>query len=77
MLTAFILVCSLGITPDLGACNRDNALDVVLVPATFANPATCFMHGQAYLADNSIGRGLAQNEAVKVICVGRSAVEID
>src|SRR5712691_1870127 len=76
MLTAFILVCSLRINPDLGACTRDNAVDVVLVPATFANPATCFMHGQAYLAGNSIGRDLAQNEAVKVICVRSSLARL-
>jgi hypothetical protein len=42
--------------PNLRDCTRDNALDVVYVPATFANPATCFMHGQAYLADSEMGR---------------------
>jgi hypothetical protein len=77
MLTALILVCSLAVTPDLSACTRDNALDVVLVPATFASPVTCFMHGQAYLADTSIGRGLAQDEAIKVICVRSSTVKVD
>ena len=69
MLTALILVCSLTAIPDLGDCTRDNALDVVRVPATFASPVTCFMHGQAYVADSAIGRNLAQGEAVKVICV--------
>lgn len=77
MLTALILVCSLTTSPDLRDCTRDNALDVVLVPATFGNPATCFMHGQAYLAGNSIGRELAQNEAVKVVCVRSSPVRVD
>jgi hypothetical protein len=77
MLTALILVCSLAIDPDIRACTRDNALDVVLVPATFGNPATCFMHGQAYLAGNSIGRELAPNEAVKVVCVRSSPVKVD
>ena len=52
MLTALILVCSLATDPDLRSCTRDNALDVVLVPSTFGSPATCFMHGQAYLAGN-------------------------
>jgi hypothetical protein len=33
------------------------------------------MHGQAYLADTSIGRDLAQNEAVKIICVRSKAAE--
>ena len=66
MLTALILVCSLA-----------NALDVVYVPATFANPATCFMHGQAYLADSEMGRNLARNEAVKVVCVRSTTNRID
>jgi hypothetical protein len=69
MLTALILVCSFVTTPDLAACTRDNAVEVMKVPATFASPVTCFMQGQAYLADTSIGRDLAANEAVKVICV--------
>jgi len=74
MLTALILVCSLASVPDLAACTRDNALQVVQVPEAFANPVTCFMHGQAYLAETTIGRELAANEAVKVICTrGRSA----
>ena len=77
MLTALILVCSLATDPDLRACTRDNALDVVLVPATFGNPATCFMHGQAYLAGNSIGRELAPNEAVKIVCVRSTPANID
>ena len=69
MLTALILVCSLATVSNLGDCTRDNALDVVYVPATFASPITCLMHAQAYLADSSIGRDLPQNEAFKVICV--------
>jgi hypothetical protein len=77
MLTALILVCSLATASDLGDCTRDNALDVVQVPATFASPATCFMHGQAYVADTSIGRDLAPNEAIKVICVRNPTNRID
>ena len=77
MLTALILVCSLASVPNLGDCTRDNALDVVYVPATFANPATCFMHGQAYLADSEMGRNLARNEAVKVVCVRGPTNRID
>jgi hypothetical protein len=72
MLTALILVCSLASVPDIAACTRDNAVQVMYVPATFANPVTCFMQGQAYLAETSIGRDLAENEVVKVIC-SRSA----
>jgi hypothetical protein len=69
MLTALILVCSFAATPDLGACTRDNAVEVMKVPATFASPVAWFMQGQAYLADTSIGRDLAADEAVKVVCV--------
>jgi hypothetical protein len=67
MLTALILVCSLATVSN--DCARDNALDVVYVPATFASPITCMMHAQAYAAGSSIGRDLPQNEAIKVICV--------
>jgi hypothetical protein len=75
MLTALVLVCSLASVSDLSACTRDNALEVLRVPATFASPVTCLMHGQAYLADTSIGRDLAQNEAVKIICVRSKAAD--
>jgi hypothetical protein len=69
MLTALILVCSLATGADLGACTKDNAVEVLQVPETFFSPVTCFMHGQAYLAETSIGRDLGENEAVKVLCV--------
>src|SRR6516225_8394018 len=69
MLTALILICSLAtISND---CTRDNALDVVYVPATFDSPAACMMRAQAYVANSSIGRELPQNDAFKVICVRR------
>ena len=78
MLTALILICSLATAaPNLADCTRDNALDVVYVPATFANPAACFMHGQAYFADSEMGRNLARNEAVKVICVRSPTNRVD
>jgi len=69
MLTALVLICSLAATPDLASCTRDNAVDVVRVPESFANPAMCFMHSQAYLAETALGRDLAENERVKVVCV--------
>jgi hypothetical protein len=62
MLTALILVCSLATVSNLAECTRDNALDVVHVPAMFASPVTCLVHAQAYVADSSIGRNLPQNE---------------
>jgi hypothetical protein len=69
VLTALILVCSLSVTPDLSDCSRSNAVDTMYVPEQFANPATCFMHGQAYLAETAIGRDISQDERVKVVCV--------
>jgi len=69
MLTAIILVCSVTITPELSNCNRTNALQVLKLPEETANPFTCLMHGQAYLAGTAIGRELRENERVKVMCV--------
>ena len=78
MLTALILICSLATAaPNLADCTRDNALDVVYVPATFATPANCLMHGQAYLAGSEMGRNLTRNEAVKVVCVRSPFNRID
>ncbi len=69
MLTALILICSLATTPDISACNQSNAVDSLNVPEEFGNPVTCFMHGQAYLAQTELGRDIAENERVKVLCV--------
>ena len=74
MLTALILVCSLAVTPDLRACNQDNAVHVLRLPEETGNPATCFMHGQAYLADTELGRQLGDDDRVKVICTPSNRV---
>jgi hypothetical protein len=76
MLTALVLVCSLTATPDLAACNRDNAVDVMRVPEEFGNPATCFMSGQAYLAQTEIGRDLSPDDRIKVVCMPSKVVEM-
>ena len=68
MLTALVLICSMAQTPDLRDCGRANAVAVMRVPAEFGNPATCFMHGQAYLASTSIGQEMSPGEHVKVVC---------
>jgi hypothetical protein len=68
MLTALVLICLVAVTPDLRDCTRYNATAVIRLPAEFANPATCFMHGQAYLADTSIGQELGDNDRVKIVC---------
>jgi hypothetical protein len=69
MLTALILVCSVAITPELGNCDRNNAVHVLQVPEQFGNPVTCMLHGQAYLAGSSIGRDIDPSETVKVLCI--------
>ncbi|HEX6957940.1 MAG TPA: hypothetical protein VF194_08145 [Ferrovibrio sp.] len=79
MLTALVLVCSLAATPDLSACNRQTAIDVMRVPEEFSHPGLCAMRGQAYVAQTAIGRGLREDESVKVVCVpssGRSVSSI-
>lgn len=73
MLTAMILICSLTANPDLAACNPSNAVTVISAPQAYGNPATCFMHGQAYLAETSIGRDLTPDERIKVICARKPA----
>ena len=74
MLTALILVCSLAATPDLAACSQSNAVHTMFVPEQFSNPVTCLMHGQAYLAETSIGQDIAQDERIKVVCVRNARV---
>jgi hypothetical protein len=73
LLTAMILICSLTANSDLAACNQTNAVTVISVPEAYGNPATCFMHGQAYLAETSLGRDLTPDEHIKVICARRPA----
>jgi hypothetical protein len=75
MLTALILICSLASTPDLSDCRQSNAY-TIYVPGQFANPATCFMHGQAYLAEAPIGE-LGQDERVKVACVRSKTTTVE
>jgi hypothetical protein len=68
MLTAIVLICSVAITPDIETCSRQNAIAVIRLPAVFENSKSCFMHGQAYVADTSIAQNLAADERVKVVC---------
>ena len=75
MLTALVLVCSLALTPDLADCNHKNALDVMRVPDEFAGPVMCFVQGQAYLAETTIGRRLTKEHAVKIICIPTATVD--
>jgi hypothetical protein len=75
MLTALVLICSLSAIPDLRDCTRHNAAVVMSLPGEFNSPVTCFMHGQAYLAQTWIGRELAENERVKVVCVRKETTD--
>lgn len=68
MLVALVLVCSLAITPDLASCTKDNAVSVTSVQEPSGNPVMCMLHGQAYLAETAMGRNLAENERVKIVC---------
>jgi hypothetical protein len=45
------------------------------VPTDFGNPATCFMHGQAYLAETSIGQEITADERVKVVCASSKVAD--
>jgi hypothetical protein len=75
LLAALVLICSVAITPDLADCSRANATAVMRVPAEFGNPVTCFVHGQAYLAQTSIGQELGQDERVRVVCARSETVD--
>jgi hypothetical protein len=69
MLIALVLICSVTITPDLRDCSPDNATAVMRVPAEFGYPIACLLHGQAFLAQTSLGQELGDNDRVKVVCV--------
>ncbi len=71
MLTALVLVCSIGAS----SCDRDTATDVMRVPGEFASPVTCAMHGQAYVADTAIGINLGRDHFVKVVCRPQEALK--
>jgi len=45
------------------------------LPAKLENPATHFMHGQAYLAETSIGKELGASEQVKVVCAATEMID--
>jgi hypothetical protein len=74
MLTALVLICSATLAPDLADCTQKNATAVIRIPAEFGSPATCFMHGSAYLAETSLGQELTANDRVKVICVRNETI---
>jgi len=68
MLSALILICAAGVTADIHDCTRDNATVVMRLPAEPGNPVACFMHGQAYVAETSIGQSLVDGDIVRIVC---------
>jgi hypothetical protein len=44
------------------------------VPTEFANPMTCFLHGQAYLAETSLAQDLRENDRIKIVCARSQSV---
>jgi hypothetical protein len=74
MLTALVLICSAAVAADSQDCTRNNANTVMRVPAEFGNPAHCFMHAQAYLAESQIGRDLNADDRVRIVCVRSTSI---
>ena len=75
VLAAVVLICSVLATPDLRDCDETNARAVMFVPEEFANPITCAMHGQAYVAGTAIGQSLGESDRIKVVCRSRQSSE--
>jgi len=74
MLTALVLICSMSVTPDIRDCTRDNAVDVMRVPAEYASPVSCFVRGQAFLAETSLAQDLGENDRIKIVCARSTSV---
>jgi hypothetical protein len=74
MLTAIVLICSVSLTPDLADCSPENARAAIRVPAEFANPVTCLMQSQAFLAETSVGEESDYDDRVKIVCARREPV---
>jgi hypothetical protein len=74
MLTAFVLICSPSLTPNLADCGPANARAAIRVPTDFLNPVTGLMESQAFLAETSIGNELDEDDRVKIVCVRREPV---
>jgi hypothetical protein len=75
MLTALVLICSAAITPDLQDCTRENAMTVIRLSTEFSSPTACLMYGQTTLANTSIGRGLGEDDRVKIACARVETVD--
>lgn len=65
MLTAVILICSHAI--GYSACDTSNATTVLRTPIASANPGTCFMQAQAYVAETAIRP--EGDDVIRIACV--------
>ena len=74
MLTALVLICSMSVTPDIRDCTRDNAVDVMRVPAEYGSPVSCFFRGQAFLAETSLAQDLGESDRIKIVCARSTSV---
>jgi hypothetical protein len=74
MLTALVLICSMSVTPDIRDCTRDNAVDVMRVPAEYASPVSCFVRGQAFLAETSLAQDLGEKDRIKIVCARSTSI---
>ena len=68
MFHVLVLLCSTAVTPALGDCTSDNAIAAMAVPETVESAVVCMLHGEAYIAQTELGRSLAADEVVKIVC---------
>jgi hypothetical protein len=47
---------------------------MIRVPIEAANPVTCLMQGQAFLAQTSLANELEEDDRVKIVCARREPV---
>lgn len=68
--SVIVLICSLAVS-SARDCSVDNAVDVLRGPDV-RNEIMCGLHGQAYVAETVIGRGLRPGQFVKLLCTRSS-----
>lgn len=66
MLKVILLICAASIAP--GDCQPETATYLLNGPDA-TNEVSCGMQSQAYLAQTWIGRSLAEDEYLKIVCL--------
>jgi hypothetical protein len=69
MFTAYVLVCSIGLTADLNRCTLDSALASIPLRQTFAREATCEREAAAMV--NIAGAIVVVDHVLKIACVAQ------